>query len=95
MAEEFEKEIVIYEEDAEVILTTLNSMYHYCLSYDLFNQYKSLSNNVQMSPLTKQVNRVRNRMQSIIDEHEMARNEAATVESDAEEDNVPEEQPVS
>ena len=92
MAEEFDKEISIYEEDAEVILTTLNSVYHYCLSYDLFNQYKNLSNSVQRSPLTKQVERCRNRMQSILDEHEMARNETAI---DGEVEDVPEEQRVS
>jgi hypothetical protein len=92
MAEEYDKEISIYEEDAETIIACLNSVYHYCLSYDLFTQYRSLSNNVQRAPITKQVERVRNRVQSILDEHEASK--ATTVEGDAEED-VPEELGVS
>jgi len=66
---ESDKEISIYEEDAEVILACLNSVYHFSLSNDLFNQYKNLSNSVQLSPLTKQIQRTRNRVQSILDEH--------------------------
>lgn len=81
MANEFEKEIVVYEEDMETILTTLNSVYHFSLSYDLFNQYKNLSNAVQLSPLTKSIQRVRNRVQSILDEHEASKD---AIDGDAE-----------
>lgn len=81
--EEIEKEITIYEEDAEIILSTLNSVYHYCLSYDLFNQYKNLSNAVQLSPLTKSIQRARNRMQSILEEHEAAK-DSNSVDGNAE-----------
>lgn len=85
MAEEYDKEITMYEEDVEAILATLDSVYHYCLSFDLFNQYKNLSNSVQLSPLTKNIRRVRNRVQSILDEHEQAAKEDA-VDGDIEED---------
>lgn len=85
MADEFEKEIVMYEEDVEVLLSTLNSVYHFSLSYDLFNQYKNLSNSVQLSPLTKAIQRARNRLQSILDEHDEAKKDAA-VDGEIEDD---------
>jgi hypothetical protein len=61
--------VEIYEPDLEDVLTTLNTVYHYCISYDLFNQYKNLSNTVQASPLTKQVDRTRRRIQGILDDY--------------------------
>lgn len=67
MSEE-EVAIEIYEEDLTVIHDTLASVYHFSLSYDLFNQYKNLSNSVQLSPLTKQVKTVMTRVQGILDD---------------------------
>lgn len=60
--------IVIYEEDLTVIYDTLASVYHFSLSYDLFNQYKNLSNSVQLSPLTKQIKTVMSRVQGVLDD---------------------------
>lgn len=62
------KPIEVYEEDLEAIYSTLSSMYHFCLSYDLFNQYKNLSNTVQISPLTKQVKQMQNRVKGYLDD---------------------------
>ena len=62
------KPIEVYEEDLTVIHDTLASVYHFALSYDLFNQYKNLSNNVQLSPLTKQIRQVQTRVKSILDD---------------------------
>lgn len=69
------KPIEVYEEDLEALYSTLGSMYHFCLSYDLFNQYKNLSNTVQVSPLTKQVKQMQNRVKGYLDD-------AAAVEED-------------
>lgn len=60
--------IEIYSEDLEQIYSTLSSVYHFCLSYDLFNQYKNLSNGVQISPLTKQVKAMQARVKGYLDD---------------------------
>ena len=62
------KPIEVYEEDLEAMYSTLASVYHFCLSYDLFNQYKNLSNSVQLSPLTKQVKQMQNRVKGYLDD---------------------------
>ena len=63
MADEDEviKPVEVYEQDLEDLVMTLNTIYHFCLSQDLANQYKNLSNSVQLSPLTKQVRKMINR----------------------------------
>jgi cell fate (sporulation/competence/biofilm development) regulator YlbF (YheA/YmcA/DUF963 family) len=58
----------VYEPDLVQLQETLNTVYHFCISYDLFNQYKNLSNTVTPSPLTKQVRRMQNRLQSYLDD---------------------------
>lgn len=60
--------VKVYEPDLEALQETLNTVYHFCISYDLFNQYKNLSNSVVASPLTKQVARMRNKFQSYLEE---------------------------
>lgn len=65
--------IEVYEEDLEAINATLTSVYSFALSYDLFNQYKNLSNKVQYSPLTKQVKAMQVLVQSYLDDAEAAR----------------------
>lgn len=75
---EVPKPIEVYEEDLTVIHDTLASVYHFCLSYDLFNQYKNLSDGVQLSPLTKQIRRVQTRVAGILEDH---RNEQAEQEA--------------
>lgn len=70
--------IEVYSEDLEKILNTLTSVYHFCLSYDLFNQYKNLSNGVQISPLTKQVKAMQARVKGYLDD--------AAADKEAEED---------
>lgn len=70
MAEELEviEPIGVYEQDLEDLLMTLNTIYHFCLSQDLSNQYKNLANNVQLSPLTKQVKKMATRVQGYLDD---------------------------
>ena len=68
MADDTITPIEVYEEDLTVIHDTLASVYHFCLSYDLFNQYKNLSNNVQLSPLTRQIRQVQNRVKNILED---------------------------
>jgi hypothetical protein len=63
------KPIEVYEEDLETVLNVLNSVYHFCLSNDLFNQYKNLSNTVQLSPLTKEVRKASNRVKGLLDDY--------------------------
>jgi hypothetical protein len=41
--------VKVYEPDLEALQETLNTVYHFCISYDLFNQYKNLSNSVVAS----------------------------------------------
>jgi hypothetical protein len=64
------KAVTVYEPDLEQMHETLSTVYHFCLSYDLFNQYKNLSNSVTPSPLTKQVGKMRNRVKGYLDELE-------------------------
>lgn len=64
------KVVKVYEPDLVQFNETLNTVYHFCISYDLFNQYKNLSNTVQPSPLTKQVKRMQNRLASYMEELE-------------------------
>lgn len=77
MADESLKQVDIYEDDLERVLETLQTVYRWAISYDIFNQYKNLSAHVQPSPLTKQVDRTRLRVQSILDDHYKALEEAA------------------
>jgi hypothetical protein len=69
MGEEALKQVEIYEADLEDVLATLQTVYRFSISYDIFNQYKNLSNSVQPSPLSKAVDRTRLRVQSILDDH--------------------------
>lgn len=69
------KPIEVYEEDLEAIFNTLGSVYHFCLSNDLFNQYKNLSNTVQLSPLTRQIKQVQNRVKGYLDDAQQEREE--------------------
>lgn len=78
--EEVLKPIEVYEEDLEALYSTLGSVYHFCLSYDLFNQYKNLSNSVQVSPLTKQVKQMQNRVKGYLDDAEANKAEDGTPE---------------
>lgn len=81
MADESLKRVDIYEDDLEVVLETLQTVYRWAISYDIFNQYKNMSAAVQPSPLTKQIDRARIRVQGILDDHYKA----------LEEENVPQE----
>lgn len=58
----------VYEPDLVQLQETLATVYHFCVSYDLFNQYKNLSNSVQLSPLTKQVKRMQTRIGNILED---------------------------
>ncbi len=69
MSEESDKQVEIYENDLEEVLEVLNTVYRFCVSYDIFNQYKNLSANVSQSPLTKKVNATSILLQGILDEH--------------------------
>jgi cell fate (sporulation/competence/biofilm development) regulator YlbF (YheA/YmcA/DUF963 family) len=60
----------VYEPDLVQLQETLSTVYHFCISYDLFNQYKNLSNTVTPSPLTKQVKRMQNRIASYLEDTE-------------------------
>lgn len=60
----------VYEPDLEQLHETLSTVYHFCISYDLFNQYKNLSNTVTPSPLTKQVGKMRNRVKTYLEDLE-------------------------
>lgn len=62
------KVIKVYEPDLVQFQETLNTVYHFCISYDLFNQYKNLSNTLEASPLTRQVKRMQNRLDSYMEE---------------------------
>lgn len=64
------KVVRIYEPDIVAFEETLNTVYHFLISNDLVNQYKNLSNTVQLSPLTKQVKRMQNRLASYMEELE-------------------------
>lgn len=64
------RSIQVYEPDLEQMHETLSTVYHFCISYDLFNQYKNLSNSVTPSPLTKAIARMRNRVKGYLDELE-------------------------
>lgn len=66
---EADKQVEIYEDDLEEVLEVLQTMYRFCVSYDIFNQYKNLSANVSQSPLTKKVNATATLLQSILDDH--------------------------
>lgn len=66
---EADKQVEIYEDDLEEMLEVLQTVYRFCVSYDIFNQYKNLSANVSQSPLTKKVNATATLLQSILDEH--------------------------
>lgn len=48
-------EIPIPEDLLLRLIGTLENVYSYSLSYDLFNQYKNLSSKVQKSPMTRDV----------------------------------------
>ncbi len=63
------KQVEIYEADLEDVLDTLQTVYRFALTYDIFNQYKNLNPQVQPSPLTKQIDRARKRVQGILDDH--------------------------
>jgi methyl coenzyme M reductase subunit C-like uncharacterized protein (methanogenesis marker protein 7) len=63
------KQVEIYEADLEEVLTTLQTAYRWAITWDIFNQYKNLSTTVAPSPLTKQIDRCRVRLQSILDDH--------------------------
>lgn len=65
---EVEKTVTCYPQDLEDIHNALSSVYHFCLSQDLANQYKNLSNKVQLSPLTKEVKRMQDRILLIIED---------------------------
>jgi len=82
MAEEFDKAITLYEEDAEAILSVLTTTYHFCLSHDLIDQYRRNDQSRHRSALTKGVDNARKLLQGIVDEHNAAK---------AEDDDVPEE----
>lgn len=55
-------EIPVVYEDLESIHRTLDTLYSFCLSQDLSNQYKNVSNRLQASPLTKHAEQARDRV---------------------------------
>jgi hypothetical protein len=67
------KPIEVYEQDLEDLLATLNAVYHFTLSYDLFTQYQKLSTSVNPSPLTKRVQQMSNRVKGYLDDAEQER----------------------
>ena len=71
------KQVEIYEADLEDVLETLQTVYHFAVSYDIFNQYKNLSPQLQPSPLTKQIDRARVRVQGILDDHYEAKQDVS------------------
>lgn len=78
--EESDKQVEIYEDDLEEILEVLNTTYRFCVSYDIFNQYKNLSPNVQQSPLSKRINATIALLQGMLDEHYERKNENVSKE---------------
>lgn len=67
-------EIPVTYEDLESIHRTLSTLHSFCLSQDLSNQYKNVSNRLQSSPLTRHAEQARDRvfgyMQYTVDEEE-------------------------
>lgn len=66
---EADKQVEIYEDDLEEVLEVLNTVYRFCASYDIFNQYKNLKPNLTQSPLTKKVNASALLLQGILTDH--------------------------
>lgn len=55
-------EIPVTYEDLEGVHRTLSTLHSFCLSQDLVNQYKNVSNRLQASPLTKHAEQARDRI---------------------------------
>lgn len=78
-----ERAVTVYEEDLDVVLDTLTTVYHFCVTQDLTRQYASLRNQVDLSPLTRAVDAQRRKLKGILDDWR------------ADQEDVPAEQPIS